>query len=61
MTPHDPNGAGRTLGASVVRIDGREVAADGTWLGFHPKTGRNVSGRIEVTLSAGEAAVLRLA
>ena len=31
MSPHDPTGAGRTLNAPDVRIDGRAVAADGTF------------------------------
>ena len=44
MTPFDPTGAGRTLDAPQVRIDGRAVAADGTWPGFRPSAGRIVRG-----------------
>ena len=36
MTPYDPTGGGRTLDAPQVRIDGRAVAADGTWPGVQP-------------------------
>jgi hypothetical protein len=61
MTPHDPTGKGRVLDAPEVRIDGREVAADGTWPGFQPQAGAVAGGRLEVTLRAGEAAVVRLA
>ena len=58
MTPYDPTGAGRTLDASQVRIDGRVVAADGTWAGFDPQALEPESGGLEVVLAAGEAAVL---
>ena len=58
MAPHDPTGAGRTLNASQVRIDGRVVAADGTWPGFEPQAIEPQSGGVEVVLGAGEAAVL---
>jgi hypothetical protein len=58
MTPHDPTGAGRTLTAPEVRIDGRAVAADGTWPGFAPSAGVSGSDGIEIPLGAGEAAVL---
>jgi hypothetical protein len=60
MTPHDPTGAGRTLDAPQVRIDGRAVAADGGWPGFAPTSGRMAGGRLPVALGAGEAAVLTL-
>ena len=58
MTPYDPTGAGRTLDASQVRIDGRVVADDGTWPGFEPQALEPTSGRLDVVLAAGEAAVL---
>jgi hypothetical protein len=58
MAPYDPTGAGRTLNAAQVRIDGRAVAADGTWPGFEPQELAPASGRVEVVLGAGEAAVL---
>jgi hypothetical protein len=51
MTPYDP--AGRTLRAPAVRIDGRAVAADGTWPGERPAPGAGA-----VPLGAGETAVL---
>jgi hypothetical protein len=58
MTPYDPTGAGRTLDAPQVRIDGRTVSADGSWPGFAPSTGRIAGGRLQLALGAGEAAVV---
>jgi hypothetical protein len=58
MTPFDPTGAGRTLDAPQVRIDGRAVSADGSWPGFAPEVGRIARGRLQVALGAGEAAVV---
>jgi len=58
MTPYDPTGAGRTLDAPQVRIDGRTVAADGSWPGFAPTTGRIAGGRLRIALGAGETAVV---
>jgi hypothetical protein len=60
MTPYDPAGTGRTLDAPQVRIDGRQVAADGTWPGFKPATEQIRGGTVTITLAAGEAAVLTL-
>jgi hypothetical protein len=60
MSPYDPTGAGRTLDAPEVRIDGRSVAADGRWPGFAPTRGRIAKGRVALTLGAGEVAVLTL-
>jgi hypothetical protein len=60
MTPYDPTGAGRTLDAPQVRIDGRAVAADGRWPGFAPVIGTIASGQVRVALAPGEAAVLTL-
>ena len=60
MTPYDPTGGGRTLDAPQVRIDGRAVAADGTWPGFSPTGGRIAKGRLKLTLGPGEVAVLTL-
>ena len=57
MTPFDPTGAGRTLDAPEVRIDGRTVAADGTF-GFSPTVVRMQRGRLPITLVPGEAAVV---
>jgi hypothetical protein len=58
MTPYDPTGAGRTLDAPQVRIDGRGVAADGRWPGFAPAVGRIAGGQLRIALGAGEAAVV---
>jgi hypothetical protein len=58
MTPYDPTGAGRTLDATQVRIDGRAVDADGTWPGFHPTVTPISGGRMTVRLEAGEASVV---
>jgi hypothetical protein len=60
MTPYDPTGAGRTLDAPQVRIDGRSVDADGGWPGFAPQAGRIAGGRMPIALGAGEAAVVTL-
>ncbi len=61
LTPYDPTSAGRTLDAPAVRIDGRQVSADGTWPGFNATTGALKGGRATVELAPGEAAVLRVA
>lgn len=58
MAPYDSTGAGRTLDAPQVRIDGRAGATDGMWPGFAPQALEPASGWLEV-LGAGEAAVLR--
>ncbi len=58
MTPYDPTGAGRTLDAPQVRIDGRSVQADGSWPGFAPQAGRISGGRLQIDLGPGEAAVV---
>ncbi|MFD4652109.1 hypothetical protein [Streptomyces sp. NPDC058441] len=58
MTPYNPDGSGRTLDAPHVRIDGRQVAADGTWPGFHPTVLRATGSRTALTLAAGEAALV---
>lgn len=58
MTPYDPTGAGRTLDAPAVRIDGRAVSADGSWPGFLPTVERTHGGRLAVDLAPGEAAVV---
>jgi hypothetical protein len=60
MTPYDPTGAGRTLDAPEVRVDGRQVAADGTWPGFRPAVERIRGGRLTLTVAAGEASVITL-
>ena len=58
MTPYDPTGAGKTLDAAEVRIDGRQVAADGTWPGFRPGGRADQGQELTITLAAGEAAVI---
>lgn len=57
MTPYDPDG-NRTLDAPQVRIDGRQVAADGNWPGFRPGIVHASGHRTTLTLAAGEAAVV---
>jgi hypothetical protein len=58
MTPYDPTGAGRTLDAPQVRIDGRSVQADGSWPGFAPQAGRITGGHLQIDLGPGEGAVV---
>jgi hypothetical protein len=58
MTPHDPTGAGRTLDAAEVRIDGTQVAPDGSWPGFHPEAKRVERHHLTLDLVPGEAAVV---
>lgn len=60
MTPYDPTGAGRTLDAPQVRVDGRQVSADGTWAGFRPTFQRIRGHRLTTTLAPGEASVLTM-
>ena len=60
MAPYDPSGAGRTLDAPEVRIDGRAVAADGRWPGFAPESGRIGRAGLDVDLGTGEAVVVTL-
>jgi len=60
MTPYDATGTGKTLDAARVRIDGREVAADGTWPGFRPTEERITGERMSLALAAGEASVLTI-
>jgi hypothetical protein len=58
MTPFDPDGAGRTLDAPAIRIDGQTVAPDGTWPGLSPTTATTHGGNLTVQLAAGETVVL---
>jgi hypothetical protein len=60
MTPYDPTGTGRTLDASEVRIDGRAVAADGTFPGFEPSPAETHGGQLPVAMAPGEAVVVTL-
>ena len=60
MTPFDPTGAGRTLDAPDVRIDGRAVAADGSWPGLDPTEVRTSGGHAPIAIGAGEAVVVTM-
>ena len=60
MTPYDPTGAGRTLDARDMRIDGHAVASDGTFPGLEPTVTRTEDGPLPVTMGPGEAVVLTL-
>jgi hypothetical protein len=60
MTPFDPTGAGNTLAATQGRIDGRQVAADGTWPGFNPTTETVRGTRLPINLAPGEAAAVTI-
>jgi hypothetical protein len=60
MAPYDAPGAGRTLDAPEVRIDGRAVSADGTWPGFAPTAGRIAGESLQLALGVGEVAVVTL-
>jgi hypothetical protein len=61
MTPYDPTGAGRTLDAPDVRVDGQAVAPDGTFPGLAPTTAGSSGGRLPVAIAPGEAVVLTMA
>ena len=54
LTPYDPTGAGRTLDAPQVRIDGQVVRADGRWPGFRPR----LTHQTATTLVPGEVVVI---
>ncbi|WP_270039125.1 hypothetical protein [Solirubrobacter ginsenosidimutans] len=60
MTPHDPTGAGRTLDAGDVQIDGRPVAADGTFPGLEPTLTKTDGAALPVAIGPGEAGVVTL-
>ena len=60
MTPYDPTGAGRTLDAPDVRIDGRAVAPDGTFAGLVPTPVNTHGGHLPVAMAPGEAVVVTL-
>ena len=51
MTPHDPSGAGRTLDAPDVRLDGQAVAPDGTFPDPSPTTTSTHGGQLPVTIA----------
>lgn len=60
MTPYDPTGAGRTLDAPDVRVDGQAVAPDGTFPGLAPTTATTRGGRLPAAIAPGEALVLTI-
>ena len=59
LASFDPTGAGLMLDAASAQIDGRQVAADGTWPGFAPTVQSPVGGALDLTLAPGEAVVIR--
>ncbi|SCG73221.1 UxaA family hydrolase [Micromonospora inositola] len=60
MTPDDPSDGGRNLDAPGIPIDGRTVNADGSWPGFRSTVGEIHAGHLQITLGAGETAVVTL-
>jgi hypothetical protein len=60
MTPYDPSGAGRTLDAPDVRVDGQAVAADGSFPGLAPSLLNTHGGQLTVAIAPGEAVVVTL-
>jgi hypothetical protein len=58
MTPYDPTGAGRTLDAPDVRIDGHGIGADGSWPGLDPEIVETDGRHAPITIGAGEAVVV---
>ena len=60
MTPYDPTGAGRTLDAPDVRVDGHAVAPDGTFPDLRPLAVSTHGGRLPVAIAPGEAVVVTL-
>ena len=54
MTPFDPTGAGRTLSAPEVRIDGQAVGADGRWPGLNPTIVKHDGHTVPLTIGGGE-------
>jgi hypothetical protein len=60
MTPHDPTGAGRTLDALDVRIDGQAIAADGSWPGLQPTEVETHGRHAPIAIGTGEAVVVTM-
>ena len=58
LTPYDPTGAGRTLDAPDMRLDGRALAADGSFPGLAPAVIGTPAGDLAITLAPGEAVVV---
>lgn len=58
MTPYDPTDTGKTLDAAQVRIDGRQIAANGTWPGFRPTLEHTAEHSLTITLAPGETSVI---
>jgi hypothetical protein len=60
LSPYDPTGAGRTLNAPDMRIDGQAINADGTWPGLQPEELRTHAHHGQVRVGAAEAVVVTL-
>jgi len=58
MASFDPTGTGKTVDAASMTIDGRQVAADGTWPGFAPTNLTLQAGSTDLALAPGEAVAL---
>jgi hypothetical protein len=58
LTPYDPTGAGRTLDAPDMHLDGRAVASDDSFLGLAPTVVGTPAGEVAITLAPGEAVVV---
>jgi len=58
LTPYDPTGAGRTLDAPDMRLDGRAVASDDTFPGLAPAAVGTPGGEAAIALAPGEAVVV---
>ena len=60
LTPYDATGAGRTLDAPEMRIDGQAVAVDGAFPGLAPTHATVLGGQLPVTTAPGEAVSITL-
>ena len=60
MSPFDPTGAGRTLDAPDVRIDGQPVGPEGQWPGLRPTEVRTHGRHAPIAIGAGEAVVVTM-
>jgi hypothetical protein len=58
MSSFDPTGTGKTVDAASMQIDGRQVAADGSWPGFAPTSLSLQGGATDLALGPGEAVAL---
>jgi hypothetical protein len=60
LTPYDATGAGRTLDAPEMRIDGQAVGVDGAFSGLAPTHATVLGGQLPVTIAPGEAVSITL-